>query len=121
MIRPALAFLLLAGAASAHPAMTVYDTTMRAAPSGHARVVQRIPAHAEIDVGDCGDVWCPAAWRDIDGFVRVDAVGPRDAPALGAGADRGPVTSPVRPGPAVPRAGGSPARSRYRRSDRPPP
>ena len=86
MIRPALAFLLLAGAASAHPAMTARDTTMRAAPSGHARVVQRIPAHAEIDVGDCGDVWCPASWRDIDGFVRVDAVGPSDAPLV----ERGP-------------------------------
>jgi len=78
MIRPALAavFCLLAGAAVAHPAMTAYDTAMRAAPSGKARIVQHIPGHAQIDVEDCGDVWCSASWRDIGGFVRVDAIGP---------------------------------------------
>jgi uncharacterized protein YraI len=80
MIRPALAaaFTFSAAAAVAHPAMTVYDTTMRAAPSGHARVVQRIPGRAQIDVGECGEDWCAASWRDIDGFVRVDAVGPNE-------------------------------------------
>jgi uncharacterized protein YraI len=80
MIRPALvaACSLIAGAAVAHPAMTTYDTTMRAAPSGKAHVVQQIPARAQIDVRDCGDSWCAASWRDIDGFVRVDAVGPNE-------------------------------------------
>jgi uncharacterized protein YraI len=80
MIRFALAaaFSLIAGAAVAHPAMTAYDTSMRAAPSGHARVVQHIPGHAQIDIGECGEDWCAASWRDIDGFVRVDAIGPNE-------------------------------------------
>ena len=82
MIRPALAFLLLSGAAVAHPAMTAYDTAMRAAPSGKARIVQHIPGNAEIDVIECGDVWCSASWRDINGFVKVDAIGPDDAPPV---------------------------------------
>jgi len=87
MIRPALAaaFSLIAGAAVAHPAMTAYDTAMRAAPSGHSRVVQHIPGHAQIDVSECGDVWCAASWRDIDGFVRVDAVSPNDGALVGPG------------------------------------
>ena len=77
-----LAFCLAAGAASAHPAMTADPTTMRAAPSSHARVVQRIPANAQIDVGECGERWCAASWRDIDGFVRVEAIAPNDAPLV---------------------------------------
>jgi hypothetical protein len=76
----ALALSLAAGIASARPAMTVDDTTMRAAPSRHARVVQEIPAQAQIDVTDCGDDWCAASWRDLDGFVRVEAIGPNEAP-----------------------------------------
>jgi hypothetical protein len=82
MIRYALAFALVlaAGAAAANPAMTADATTMRAAPSSHARIVQRIPARAQIDIGDCDQRWCSASWRDIDGFIRVDAVSPNDAP-----------------------------------------
>ena len=80
MIRPVLALVLTAGAASAHPAMTAFDTTMRAAPSGHSRPVQQIPAHAQIDVGECGDRWCWASWRDMDGYIRAEAVAPNDAP-----------------------------------------
>jgi len=84
MIRPALAaaLSLLAGAAFAHPAMTAYDTAMRAAPSGHARIVQHIPGRAQIDIGECGETWCEASWRDIDGYVRVDAIGPNEAPLV---------------------------------------
>ncbi len=86
MIRSALvsAFCLAAGAAAAHPAMTADATTMRAAPSGHARIVQEIPPHAQIDVSDCGERWCAASWRDRDGFVRVEAIAPNDAPLEGA-------------------------------------
>jgi hypothetical protein len=82
MIRSALFFALAlaSGSAVANPAMTADETTMRAAPSGHARVVQEIPAHAQIDVGECDDRWCAASWRDINGYVRVDAVAPNDAP-----------------------------------------
>ncbi len=82
MIRALLASAccLAAGLAAAHPAMTADDTAMRAAPSRHARVVQHIPAHAQIDVSDCGEDWCAASWRDLDGFVRVEAIGPNEAP-----------------------------------------
>ena len=82
MIRALLAAALCldAASASARPAMTTDDTTMRAAPSGRAQVVQAIPGHAQIDVSDCGEVWCAASWRDLDGFVRVDAIGPNEAP-----------------------------------------
>ncbi len=77
------AFCLAAGAAAARPAMTADATTMRAAPSGKARVVQKIPPHAQIDVSDCGESWCAASWRDLDGFVRVEAIAPNDAPLAG--------------------------------------
>jgi SH3-like domain-containing protein len=82
MIRFALLFALAlaSGPAVANPAMTADVTTMRAAPSAHARVVQEIPARAQIDIGECGERWCAASWRDIDGFVRVDTVAPNDAP-----------------------------------------
>jgi uncharacterized low-complexity protein len=85
MIRLALAsaLALASGAACAHPAMTADATTMRAAPSAHARPVQDIPARAQIDVGECGERWCAASWRDRDGFVRVEAVAPNDAPLAG--------------------------------------
>ena len=82
MIRPILAaaFSLAAASAFAHPAMTGEDTAMRAAPSSHAHVVQHIPAHAQIDVAECGEHWCEASWRDIDGYVRVEAIEANDAP-----------------------------------------
>lgn len=85
MIRSAfvVAFSLAAGAAAAHPAMTAFETTMRAAPSGHARPVQRIPAHAQIDLGSCSDSWCHASWRDRDGFLRVEAIAANDEPLDG--------------------------------------
>ncbi len=97
MIRVSLATALVvaAGAASAHPAMTEQPTTMRAAPSGHARVVQDIPARAQIDVGECGERWCAASWRDLDGFVRVEAIAPNDEPLVG------PPPAPVYGGPVI--------------------
>ena len=49
---------------------------MRAAPSFNAAVVQSIPANAQIDVTNCGKMWCSASWRDIPGFVRVTALAP---------------------------------------------
>jgi uncharacterized protein YraI len=82
MIRPALAcaLSLAASAAFAEPAMTAVATTMRAAPSPRARPVQQIPANAQIDVGECGERWCEASWRGIEGYVRVEVVAPNDAP-----------------------------------------
>ena len=87
MIRPlsaALALILSGAAAAAHPAMTANDTTMRAAPSARAHIVQQIPAHAQIDIAECRDRWCEASWRNLDGWVRVDAIAPNDAPLAAA-------------------------------------
>jgi len=66
--------LAFAGSALAHPAMTTVGTQMRESPNGHSRVVQDIPANAQVDVEGCGPVWCSASWRNIPGFVRADAV-----------------------------------------------
>jgi hypothetical protein len=76
----ALALVVTSGAAFADPAMTIHATSMRAAPSSHAHFVQRIPARAQIDVRDCGEYWCAASWRDLDGYVRVDAIGANHGP-----------------------------------------
>jgi uncharacterized protein YraI len=88
MIRfaPAFALVLAAGAAAANPAMTAYGTSMRAAPSSRAHVVQRIPPHAQIDIGDCGARWCSASWRNIDGYVRVEAIAANTGPLAPAAA-----------------------------------
>jgi hypothetical protein len=104
MIRLTLAscFCLAASAAFAHPAMTGDPTTMVAAPSSHARVVQEIPPHAQIDLGECGERWCAASWRNMDGYVRVEAIAPNDAPLAGPPGPRPPVFigGPVIVGPA---------------------
>lgn len=63
--------------------MTDYETSMRAAPSARAHVVQRIPAHAQIDLGTCGERWCSASWRNLDGYVRVEAIGANTGPLAG--------------------------------------
>jgi uncharacterized protein YraI len=70
----ACALSLAAGAAAAHPAMTATPSTMREAPSPRAHVVQHIPAHAQIDLGECRERWCAASWRNLDGYVRVETV-----------------------------------------------
>jgi uncharacterized protein YraI len=77
MIRTGLviALSLAAGVAAARPAMTGEPATMRAAPSSHARIVQHIPANAQIDIEGCRDRWCAASWRNLDGYVRVEAIG----------------------------------------------
>jgi hypothetical protein len=63
-----------AAPAVADPAETIAPTIMRAAPSAAARVVQRIPAHAEIDLSSCSGAWCRVSWRDRFGYVRAEAV-----------------------------------------------
>ena len=41
---------------------------------------------AQVDVEDCGPVWCSASWRNIPGYVRAKAVVPGAAgPLHGAG------------------------------------
>ena len=94
----AAAFSLAATATLANPAMTAAPTVMRAAPNGHAHVVQEIPPHAQIDVGDCGPRWCAASWRNMDGYVAASAIGPNDAPL---GGPPGPPPGVVIGGPVV--------------------
>ena len=78
--------LVFSGSALANPAMTTTDTEMLESPKPHAHVVQAIPAHAQVDVEDCGPVWCSASWRNIPGYVRANAVVPGAAgPLHGAG------------------------------------
>jgi len=66
--------LSFSGAAYADPALTVMNTNMRVAPDSRSAIVQAIPANAEIDVSDCGNVWCGASWRDLAGYVRMSAL-----------------------------------------------
>ncbi len=77
-----VAVLVTTGVALASPVMTTVPTLMRSAPNGHASVVQRIPAHALIDVTGCSKIWCSASWRDIPGFVRSSTVSAADAPPI---------------------------------------
>jgi uncharacterized protein YraI len=86
----AVAMSLAAGVAAARPAMTAEPATMRAAPSSHARVVQHIPANAQIDIEECRDRWCAASWRNLDGYVRVETI---------AASDGGPVVEAAPPPP----------------------
>lgn len=72
-----LVFVLVLGGASsalADPALTTLPVKMREAPTGQARVVQNIPANAQIDLNSCRDAWCYVSWRDLFGYVPARAV-----------------------------------------------
>ena len=60
--------------ASADLAMIGPPVTMRAAPTGRAGVVQRIPQRAEIVLEKCVRKWCRASWRGRFGYLPADAV-----------------------------------------------
>ena len=61
--------------ALAELAMTGAPVAMRAAPSGKAAVVQRVPASAEIEVDkNCRRGWCRASWRHLSGYIPAEAV-----------------------------------------------
>jgi hypothetical protein len=66
-------------------AMTGAPVTMRAAPTAKARLVQQIPASAQIDVSKCKRGWCYASWRNLFGYIPAGAVvqGPPLATAPG--------------------------------------
>jgi uncharacterized protein YraI len=66
--------LAFAAPAFADPARTTAPTIMRAAPTPKARIVQRIPANAEIDMSYCSRDWCYASWRDRFGYLPAAAV-----------------------------------------------
>jgi hypothetical protein len=60
--------------ARAELAMTGVPAAMRAGPACNARIVQRIPASAEIEVLKCARGWCHASWRHLSGYIPADAV-----------------------------------------------
>jgi hypothetical protein len=64
--------LVFAGPTFASPAMTGAPVTMHAAPNGKSRVVQRIPANAEIDLSTCDRGWCQASWRHLSGYIPAE-------------------------------------------------
>ena len=84
----------LAGPTLAAPALTIAPAEMRNAPNPRARVVEFVPANAEIEVRNCGEVWCSASWRDIHGFLPANAAsgGPGAPPVV---FQEGPPPSPV--------------------------
>jgi uncharacterized protein YraI len=67
----------LAASALADPGMTGAPVTMRAAPTVNSRVVQHIPANAEIDLSSCDRGWCYASWRNLFGYIPADVVAAR--------------------------------------------
>lgn len=66
--------MALVAPALAELAMTGAPVAMRAAPTGRAGLVQRIPQSAEIDVEKCLRNWCRAWWRGRFGYIPADAV-----------------------------------------------
>ncbi len=68
------AFIALVSPAIAELAVTSAAVTMRAAPTGNAGVVQRIPQSAEIDVEKCARAWCRVSRRGRVGYVPAQAV-----------------------------------------------
>ena len=60
--------------ALAELAMTGAPVAMRAGPASNARIVQRIPASAEIEVEKCARGWCHASWRNRPGYIPADDV-----------------------------------------------
>lgn len=87
-MRPLFVALIVSGAsamsAAADPATTGAAASMRAAPSPKARIVQRVPANAEIDVSQCSGDWCYASWRDRFGYLPAAAIAPTPYPAAPA-------------------------------------
>jgi hypothetical protein len=64
----------LVGPAFAELAMSGGPVAMHAAPTGRSRVVQRIPANAQIDMAHCSRGWCYASWRNLFGYIPAEAV-----------------------------------------------
>jgi hypothetical protein len=67
-------YFIFAAPSLADPAMTGAPVTMRAAPSGKARIVQHIPAGAQIDLSSCTHGWCYASWRNLFGYIPAEVV-----------------------------------------------
>jgi hypothetical protein len=83
---PALGlFFCLTSLAAADPALTSAASPMRAAPTGKARIVQNVPARAEIDLSNCSKYWCYASWRNVFGYLPVSVMSgrPPGGPPIG--------------------------------------
>jgi hypothetical protein len=70
----------LSGPAFAYSSTTTAWSNMRHAPNGHSRVVQSVPASAEIDLQSCAGNWCYASWRNLYGYIPSFAVAEASAP-----------------------------------------
>jgi hypothetical protein len=66
--------VVLVAPAVAELAMTGAPVAMRAAPTGKAGIVQRVPQNAQVDVGKCARDWCRASWRGRSGYIPAEAV-----------------------------------------------
>ncbi len=64
----------LAAPSFADPAITTAWSDMRSAPNAHSRIVQSVPADAQIDLQTCAGDWCHASWRNRSGFIPSFAV-----------------------------------------------
>jgi hypothetical protein len=76
-----------AASAAADPAVTGAAAAMRQAPSATARIVQRVPANAEIDLSQCSGAWCYASWRNRFGDLPAAAIAKPPYPPAAAPAD----------------------------------
>jgi hypothetical protein len=97
---------IFAAPSFADPAMTGALVTMRAAPSGKARVVQQIPANAEIDLSSCNHGWCYSSWRNLFGYIPAEVVVRGPPPATLPGNELPPPVVEAPPAYIAPRAWG---------------
>jgi hypothetical protein len=95
---------VLVAPAVAELAMTGAPVAMRAAPTGKAGVVQRIPQNAQVDVGKCARDWCRASWRGRSGYIPAEAVALGPPPANLAGDKMPPPVVNAPPADATPPA-----------------
>jgi len=70
---------VLVGPSFAEMTTTIAPSAMHRAASPYSRVVQAVPANAEVDIESCGGAWCYGSWRGRYGFLPSFAVA-RGAP-----------------------------------------
>ena len=85
----------LVGPALADPAITTTLSSMRREPAPHSRIVQTVPANAQIDLQSCAGGWCYASWRNLFGWIPAYAVAQGGAPSYGVAPAPYPVAPPV--------------------------
>ena len=64
----------LIGPSLAYPSITTAPSDMRKAANPRSRIVQAVPANAEVDIKSCGAEWCYGSWRGLHGFLPAFAV-----------------------------------------------